>query len=136
MEGGIWSTIEPSVGIIGACLPILVPSLRARVGKLTSTVFSKDRSLNKISAGSSSSGNGSSGQHGRFPKARSYGGERRPFEQLGVGKDGGNHSDVEMTAPIYVTNRVDVRMDDEEHDGREAHTGLRKETGHTTTSYH
>ena len=53
-----------------------------------------------------------------------------------MGKDGRNDSDVEMTAPIYVTNSVDVRMDDEEHDGSEGYTGVRKETGHTTRSFH
>ncbi|KAL8841867.1 MAG: hypothetical protein Q9170_000740 [Blastenia crenularia] len=33
----IWSTIEPCVGIVSACLPIIGPALRSKLGPLTGT---------------------------------------------------------------------------------------------------
>lgn len=103
----IWSTVEPCVGVVCACLPVMGPLLRTHIMSLTTSIFRSGSS--KWSKGASS---GFSGQSGTASHPGQSGGgsrDRKSFGKIGnEGKGGGGH-DEEMGIPLKEASGVYVR---------------------------
>ncbi|KAL8995930.1 MAG: hypothetical protein Q9169_004431 [Polycauliona sp. 2 TL-2023] len=81
----LWTTIEPCIGVVCACLPIMGPLLRTHIASLSSSIFRSRKHSNN----SSFPGNPS---HGTAPIGSR---DRRSF-----GRIGGGARDEEMGIPL------------------------------------
>ncbi|KAL9006292.1 MAG: hypothetical protein Q9188_000949 [Gyalolechia gomerana] len=90
IDACIWTTVEPCIGIVSACLPIMGPVLRTNLVTLTTSIFrSKKRSHQANSSG------GFTGSGGTHKEKKSFG------KLAGVGPGSGGRmdrqeSDVDM----------------------------------------
>ncbi|KAL8898007.1 MAG: hypothetical protein Q9207_006914 [Kuettlingeria erythrocarpa] len=88
VNAGIWTCVEPCIGIVSACLPIMGPLLRTRIVSFGTSVF---RSRSKKPSQASSGYTGATGT-----KTRKGG-----FGSVGAGKPGSKGSrDEEMGVPL------------------------------------
>ncbi|CAO1599702.1 hypothetical protein XANCAGTX0491_003418 [Xanthoria calcicola] len=97
----IWSTVEPCVGVVCACLPVMGPLLRTHIMSFTTSVFRSDSKWSKEAS------SGFSAQSGSAHTGASR--DRKSFGKIGErGKGGGGH-DEEMGIPLKEASGVYVR---------------------------
>ncbi|KAI4180119.1 MAG: hypothetical protein L6R41_007439 [Letrouitia leprolyta] len=88
VNAGIWSAVEPSIGVVSACLPIMGPLLRTHVMSFSTSVFRS----RKYSGEASSAPTGKSGSR-----------DRRSFGRIGADSKGSHlkgSQDEEMGIPL------------------------------------
>ncbi|KAL8860981.1 MAG: hypothetical protein Q9178_002494 [Gyalolechia marmorata] len=100
---GIWSAVEPCIGVVCACLPIMGPLLRTHIFTFTTSVFRSRKWSKGTSSGfSGQSGSGKTGSRG----------ERKTFGRIGGEKKGstfkGSVGDEEMGIPLKEPTAVQV----------------------------
>ncbi|KAL8842366.1 MAG: hypothetical protein Q9176_002755 [Flavoplaca citrina] len=93
----IWSTVEPGIGVVCACLPVMGPLLRTHIMSFTTSVFrSRKRSKGASSGFSAQSGSG-----------------KGAFGRIGAEEKGslvkGSQGDEEMGIPLKESGAVVVR---------------------------
>ncbi|KAI4252331.1 MAG: hypothetical protein LQ352_004359 [Teloschistes flavicans] len=98
VNAAIWSCVEPCIGIVCACLPVMSPLLRTHVVSLATSAFRSRSKRSKQSGSSGYTGEGSS---------RS----RKGFGSLGEGKVGRERGvqDEEMGIPLKDQTEVGGR---------------------------
>ncbi|KAI4204991.1 MAG: hypothetical protein LQ348_001214 [Seirophora lacunosa] len=103
---GIWSTVEPCIGVVSACLPVMAPFLRTHIISFSTSVFRSRQQTGGASLGYS--GRGGASAHTGKSGSR----DRRSFGRIG-GEGKGNHlkgsQDEEMGIPLTEPRGVRVR---------------------------
>ncbi|KAL8788355.1 MAG: hypothetical protein Q9213_001752 [Squamulea squamosa] len=103
----IWTTVEPCIGVVSACLPIMAPFLRTHIIAFSTSVFRSRKPWRGASSGYTRQ-SGSAGANKTGSR------DRKSFGRIGIDGKGSNlrgTQDEEMGIPLKEPTAVQVRED-------------------------
>ncbi|KAL8770166.1 MAG: hypothetical protein Q9209_004008 [Squamulea sp. 1 TL-2023] len=107
VDPSIWTTVEPCIGVVSACLPIMAPFLRTHIMAFSTSVFRSRKPWRGADSGYT-------GQSGPAGANNSGSRDRKSFGRIRIDGKGSNlkgTQDEEMGIPLKEPTAVQVRED-------------------------